>query len=116
TPSIDYGTPLSRHTFVGASFGANYAGSGYASTYFDGTPAGSAASGLPVFSARKGWKDWSATFLLNQSVTARLTHGLAFVECGSDHRMLNDFADSAVTSIAGSRDQWYGGAGLAYTF
>jgi outer membrane scaffolding protein for murein synthesis (MipA/OmpV family) len=30
--------------------------------------------------------------------------------------MLNDFADSPIVSIAGNRNQWLGGAGVAYTF
>ena len=30
--------------------------------------------------------------------------------------MLNDFGDSPVTRIAGSRSQWQGALGLAYTF
>jgi outer membrane scaffolding protein for murein synthesis (MipA/OmpV family) len=30
--------------------------------------------------------------------------------------MLNDFADSPIVSIAGNRNQWLGGAGIAYTF
>jgi len=116
TPSIDYGTPLSRRTYVGISVAADYAGGGYARTYFAVTPEGSAASGLPVFTPRAGWKDWSTTLLFSQSITGDLTHGLSFVAGGSYRRMLNDFAESPVTSIAGSRDQWYGGAGLAYTF
>jgi len=30
--------------------------------------------------------------------------------------MLNGFADSPVVRIAGSRNQWLGAVGLAYTF
>jgi hypothetical protein len=30
--------------------------------------------------------------------------------------MLNDFGHSPLTSIAGSRHQWQGAIGLAYTF
>ena len=30
--------------------------------------------------------------------------------------MLNDFADSPLVGIAGSKNQWLGAVGLAYTF
>lgn len=116
TPEIDYGTPLSRTTYVGVSASASYAGRGYARTYFGVGPVGSAASGLPVFYADKGWKDWSLSAFALQSLSGDLTHGLALVGGVSYSRLLNDFAASPVTSIAGSRNQWMGAVGLAYTF
>lgn len=116
TPQVDYGTPLSTKTYVGLSLNAAYAGSGYAHSYFDVDPAGSAASGLPVYYAHKGWKDWSASALVVQSLTGNLLGGLSLVGGVSYSRLMNDFADSPVTSIAGSRNQWSGAIGLAYTF
>lgn len=116
TPEVDYGTPLSRRTYVGVSASASYAGRGYARTYFGVSPAGSAASGLPVFDAGKGWKNWSLSAFAVQSLSGDLTHGLALVGGVSYSRLINDFAASPVTSIAGSRSQWYGAVGLAYTF
>ena len=116
TPSIDYATPLSTKALVGINLSANYMGGGYAETYFSIDPAGSAASGLPVFSAGKGWKDWTIAGLAAVSLTGDLTHGLAAIAGGSYRRMLTDAGDSPVTSIAGSRTQWTAMAGLAYTF
>lgn len=116
TPSLDYGTPLSRFTFVGINLSANYASADYASAYFDVDAAGSARSGLPVFSAGAGWKDWNVSLAGMQSLTGDLTHGLQLVGGVSYRRMLNDSADSPLTSIAGSRDQWTGLLGLAYAF
>jgi outer membrane scaffolding protein for murein synthesis (MipA/OmpV family) len=116
SPEVDYGTPLSRSTYVGVSASATYAGRGYARTYFGVTPAGSVASGLPVFYADKGWKNWSLSGFAVQSLTGDLTHGLALVGGVSYSRLMNDFAASPVTSIAGSRNQWMGAIGLAYTF
>jgi MipA family protein len=46
TPSINYGTPLSRKVYVGVSASATHVGTGYAKTYFGVTPAQSIASGL----------------------------------------------------------------------
>lgn len=116
TPSIDYGTPLSTKSFVGLNFSANYIGGGYADTYYGVTPAGAAASGLPAFDAGKGWKDWTLSAVGATSLTGDLTGGLSLIGGGSYRRMLNDAADSPITSIAGSRDQWIGMLGLAYTF
>lgn len=116
TPSIDYGTPLSTKAYVGLSLSANYVGRGYADTYFSIDAPGSVASGLPVFTAGKGWKDWTVGLLGNVSLTGDLTHGLSLVGAASYRRLLNDAAASPVTSVAGSRSQWMGALGLAYTF
>jgi outer membrane scaffolding protein for murein synthesis (MipA/OmpV family) len=49
-------------------------------------------------------------------VTGDLLHGFKLVAGGTYKRLLNDFADSPIVSIAGDRNQWVGGAGIAYTF
>jgi len=116
TPSLDYGTPLSRKAFVALNLSANYMGDGYAQTYFGVTPAGSAASGLPVYNAGKGWKDWGVGAVGMVSLTGDLTRGLQLVGGVNYRRLLNDAGDSPVTSIAGSRDQWTGLLGFAYSF
>lgn len=116
TPSVSYGTPLSRKSYVGLNISADYMGEGYANTYFGISPAGSLTSGLPAFDAHKGWKDWNLALMGMVSLTGDLTHGLALVGGVNYRRMLDDAGDSPVTSIAGSRDQWIGGAGLAYSF
>lgn len=116
TPSIDYGTPLSTKAYLGVNFSADYAGDGYGAAYFSVDAAGSAASGLPVFTARKGWKDWTLATVGMAALTGDLTGGLAMIGSVSYRRMLEDAARSPVTSIAGSRNQWSGVVGLAYTF
>lgn len=116
TPTIDYGTPLSTKAYVGINVSANYMGEGYADTYFSIDPAGALASGLPVFTAHRGWKDWTVSTVGVLSLTGDLTGGLALMSGVSYRRMLNDAADSPVTSVAGSPDQWTGLLGLAYTF
>jgi outer membrane protein len=116
TPALNYSTPLSTKAFVALSASADYMGEGYADTYFTVTPADSIASTLPAFNAGKGWKDWNASLLGAYSLTGDLTHGLAVIG-GVNHRhLLNDAAESPVTRIAGSRSQWTGLLGLAYTF
>ena len=76
---------------------------------------GSLASGLPVFTTRKGWKDWSVGALGTVALTGDLLHGFKLVGGGTYTRLLNDFGRSPL-SIAGNRSQWIGVVGLAYTF
>lgn len=118
SPLFTYFTPLSTKAAVGLTLSAEHVGEGYADTYFSVTPAGSVATGgiLPVYNAREGWKSWTAGLLGTVALTGDLTGGLSLVGGGGYRRLLNDAADSPVTSIAGSRDQWYGALGLAYTF
>ncbi|WP_299421800.1 MipA/OmpV family protein [Sphingomonas bacterium] len=116
SPTINYLTPLSTKAAVGVFASAEYADRGYGKAYFDVDAAQSLASGLPVFSTRKGWKDYSLGALATVAITGDLLHGFKLVGGGTYTRLLNDFAASPVVSIAGDRSQWMGVLGLAYTF
>ena len=116
TPQIMYTTPLSRKAFVGLSASADYAGTGYATAYYDVDAAGAARSGLPVFTGRKGWKQVTFGLIGGHALTGDLRHGLGLFFTGSYSRLQNDFAASPVTSVAGSPNQWFGALGLGYTF
>jgi len=116
SPVINYFTPLSRKAAIGVFASAEYAERGYGHAYFDVDAAQSLASGLPVFTTRKGWKDYSVGTLATISLTGDLLHGFKLVGGGTYTRMLNDFARSPLVSIAGDRSQWQGVLGLAYTF
>ncbi|MEP9358838.1 MipA/OmpV family protein [Sphingomonas sp. KR3-1] len=116
TPSITYMTPLSRKSMVGLFLSASRVEKGYADTYFSVTPAGSAASGLPVWNAQGGWKDWTAGIGGAVSLTGDLTHGLQLFAGGTYRKLLNSIGDSPIVRTAGSRGQWLGSAGLAYSF
>ncbi|MBE7186445.1 MAG: MipA/OmpV family protein [Methylobacterium mesophilicum] len=115
-PTINYLTPLSRKAAVALFFSAEHADRGYGRAYFDVSQAGSVASGLPVFTTRGGWKNWNVGGLATYSITGDLLKGFKIVAGGTYRRMLNDFGDSPVVSVAGSRGQWLGAVGLAYTF
>lgn len=113
TPTLTYGTPLSTKSYVGISASANYVGRGYGQTYFGITPGQSNASGLPVFTPGKGFKDVNFGALANVSLTGNLTRGLSLFALGNYSRLINDFGRSPVVR---DRDQWLGSVGLAYTF
>ena len=116
TPTIDFGTPLSRFTYVGASLSAEWAGGGYADYYYSITPAEALASGLPAYDADGGFKNWRLGLLVNQSISGDLTHGFSIFGTGSYSRLSGDFKDSPVVHDRGSAGQWLAAVGLAYTF
>lgn len=116
SPMIDYFTPLSRKSAIALFVSGEHVGRGYLASYFDVTPADSIASGLPVFTGRGGWKSWSAGGLGTIAVRGDLLRGWKLVGGVTYSRMLGDAADSPLVRIAGSRSQWLGALGVAYTF
>lgn len=116
TPTIDFGTPLSRRTYVGASLSAEWAGGGYADYYYSITPVEALASGLAPFDADGGFKSWRLGLLVNQSITGDLTQGLSVFGTGSYSHLSGDFKDSPIVDDRGSASQWLAAVGLAYTF
>lgn len=116
TPSVSYLTPLSTKSAVGLFASAEHADDDFADYYFSVRPGQVAVSGLPAYTAQGGWKSYTLGAMGTVALTGDLLHGFKLVAGGTYKRMLNDFGDSPVTSIAGSRDQWLGAVGLAYTF
>ncbi|WP_293881896.1 MipA/OmpV family protein [Sphingomonas sp.] len=113
TPSISYGTPISRKAFVGINASADYVGGKYARTYFGVTPGQSLASGLPTYTPGDGFRDFSVNGLANYSLTGDLRGGLSLFGVVSYERLIGDFARSPVVR---DRNQMIYAAGLAYTF
>lgn len=116
TPTLDFGTPLSRTFYVGISASAEWAGGGYADYYYSIGPAGALASGLPIYDADGGLKHWRLGLLANQSLSGDLTKGWSIFGTGSYTRLVGDFRDSPIVSDRGSASQWLGAVGVAYTF
>ncbi len=116
TPTIDFATPVSRFTYVGASLSADFVGEGYADSYFSVTPADSLASGLRAYDADGGYKGWKAGLLVNQTLSGDLTRGLSLFGTGSYGRLAGDFKRSPIVADRGSATQWFGAIGLGYTF
>jgi len=115
-PTVNYFTPLSRKAAVGLFVSAERAQRGYARTYFSVDSAQSLASGLPVYNARGGWKNWSLGAIGTYSLTGDLLKGWKAIGGVVYRGMLNDFSDSPLVSIAGSRSQWATALGIGYTF
>jgi outer membrane protein len=115
-PTVAYTTPLSTRALVGLFVSAEIVGDGYGQTYFSVSPAEAAISGLPAYQADGGFKNWTLGTAFAHSLTGDLTGGLQLVAGGTYRKLVGDFGDSPIVAIAGSRDQWLGAVGLAYSF
>ncbi len=116
SPGITYVTPLSLKAAIGLFASADIVERGYAQTYYSVSAAQSATSGLPVYTARGGLKNWTLGAIGSYSLTGDLLHGVKLVAGGTYGRMGGSIAHSPLVAIAGSRDQWLGTLGLGYTF
>jgi outer membrane scaffolding protein for murein synthesis (MipA/OmpV family) len=118
SPNLEFATPVSRTTFVGASIGAEFVSNKFADYYYSITPADSVATGgvLAPFNASGGMKNWKAALLVNQSVTGDLLHGVSIFGMGQYSRLVGEFRRSPIVSQRGSAGQWIGALGLAYTW
>lgn len=116
-PSLTYFTPLSRGSAVSLSLNAEHVDDDFADYYFSIDPAGSAASGLPVFDADGGWKSVGATLFAGIDLDGNMANGgFGLFVVGSYSRLLEDAKRSPVTSIRGSANQFFGAIGAGYTF
>ena len=116
TPNIEFGTPLSSRTYIGAALSADFVAGRYAEYYYSISPAEGFVAGLPAYDADGGMKNWKLSVLANQAITGDLTHGLSIFGTGTYSRLVGDIADSPIVAGRGSRSQWQAALGLAYTF
>ena len=116
TPTLEFGTPLSRKFYVGLSASADFVGNGYAEHYYSVTPAEALTSGLRPYNAGGGMKDWKLGLLANQSITGDLSHGLSLFGTGNYSRLVGDFKRAPIVADRGSATQWLGALGLAFTW
>lgn len=116
-PTITYLTPLAASFAVVLNLTAEHVDDDYAHYYYDVTPKGSVASGLPVYSARAGWKNAGASLVTFYDLDGNLANGgFALVGGLSYSRMLGNIAQSPIVAQRGSKNQFMMGAGIAYTF
>ncbi len=119
SPTIDYGTPLSKRAFIGLSASVNFYGKGFGRYYYDIDALGSAASGLPVYSGA-GRKATAGKYTLGlagaYALSGDLRKGFVMIGGAQYARMGSRYADSPIVAVAGSPNQWLLGGGLAYQF
>ena len=123
TPNVDFGTPLSKRTYVGASLSADFVSNRYADYYYaigcSSFPTGIGLEAVVVptcYNPHGGMKNWKLGALVNQSITGDLTHGLSIFGAGNYSRMVGTIGRSPIVDDRGSRSQWQAALGLAYTF
>ncbi|GGD88588.1 hypothetical protein GCM10011515_05330 [Tsuneonella deserti] len=117
SPSVTYFTPLSRGIAASLSLSAEHGDGDFMRYYYSVTPAQSAASGLPTFTADSGWTRAGATLLTAYDFGGNLANGgVSAVVIGGYSRMMGDAKRSPYTSIRGSADQWFTAVGIGYTF
>ncbi len=119
SPTIDYGTPLSKRAFIGLSASVNFYGKGFGRYYYDIDALGSAASGLPVYTGA-GRKATAGKYTLGlagaYALSGDLRKGFVMVGGAQYARMGSRYADSPIIKDVGSANQWLFGGGLAYQF
>lgn len=117
SPSISYRTPFSRGTVATVTASAIWADTSFSDYYFSVSPEQSAASGLPVYSADKGWYKAGAKFAFGYDLDNNLNNGGFVVGVlGGYSRMLNEGAATPYTSLRGDADQFYVATGFGYVF
>lgn len=114
---LAYTTPLSEGVAAVLAVGGEYGDGQFMDYYHSVSVADAAASGLPVFDAEGGIRNAGAQLLLAFDLSGDLRDGgCGLFAIGGYSRMLGDAADSPMTSLRGSADQWLVGAGFGYTF
>ncbi len=104
--------PISKMFDFGLGCAIVYASDNYMSTYFGVDTQDSLRTGLPVFDADSGVKD----FRLNPVLVMHLNMNWHLAAGFQYRRMLSDADDSPVVDIRGSSNQYLGGIGLAYSW
>ena len=110
--SVKYWQPISRPLTLMFGATVTYGSDSYSQTYFGVDASDSAASGLPVFGAKAGIRDFAVTSMLLMSFSPswHLAGGVVY------SRLQEDAADSPVVDIRGSQDRFVAGLGLTYAW
>ncbi|MFN3475742.1 MAG: MipA/OmpV family protein [Blastomonas sp.] len=117
TPQVSYNRLLGTKGVVNLSLSGDFVDSDFADYYFSVDAAGSAASGLPRYRAGGGLKSIGTSALVAFDLSGNaLDGGWGVFVLGSYSRLQGDIADSPIVSLRGDADQFFGGAGLTYTF
>lgn len=107
-----YWYPVHKAVDVSLAVGGTYADDHYMSTYFGVDQRDSDKTGLDIFDAESGVKnfDLSPAVVVHLSMDWHLAFGAKYF------RLLDDAEDSPVVDDRGDRDQWIAGLGVAYSW
>ncbi len=118
-PGLDYGTPLSKTTYLGFNVSTSWVTKSVGRYYSDVDAAGSAASGLPVYQragAKAGFNKYAVGMAMVQSLSGDLRKGASVVGGIQYNELLGRYASTPIVSLAGKSGTWSAGMGLAYSF
>lgn len=116
-PGVTYFTPVSKGQVIGGRFGAEFVDRKYARYNYAVDAAGSAASGLPQYAARGGFKEWNLGAFTAVDLSGNFLDGGFALGVGAQYsRLQGSAAETPITAVRGKRGQWFVGGGLAYTF
>lgn len=116
-PGVTYFTPVSKGQVIGARLGAEFVDRQYAEYNYGIGPAGSAASGLPQYRGRGGFKEWNLGAFTAVDLSGDFLDGGVALGVGAQYsRLQGSAAETPITAIRGKRGQWFVGAGVGYTF
>gem|GEM_PF-642396 len=104
--------PLSRKVFLGLGGGASFGSASYNQTFYGVTAAGSAASGLPVFTPGSGLRQWYAWPAVIVQIAPQWYAGTGIFY----QRIAGDPADSPIVTQRGDRNQVTAGIGIGYVW
>lgn len=117
TPAATYRLPLSRGLAVGFLASAQFIDDDYADYMYSIDAQGAANSGLPEFNAKGGLKELSFGFGGAADLNGNVLDGGFAIGAGVIYsRLFGSAADTPITSIRGSRDQWFLATGLGFIF
>ncbi|MCW1430330.1 MipA/OmpV family protein [Novosphingobium sp. JCM 18896] len=116
-PGMTYFTPVSKGQVIGARVGAEFVDRKYAQYNYGIDAAGSAASGLPQYQGRGGFKEWNVGAFTAIDLSGNFLDGGFALGVGAQYsRLQGSAAETPITAIRGKRGQFFVGGGLAYTF
>ncbi|MBW8755899.1 MAG: MipA/OmpV family protein [Sphingomonadales bacterium] len=116
-PGVSYFTPVSKGQVIGGRVGAEFVDRKYATYNYAISAAGSAASGLPQYSAHGGFKEWNVAAFTAVDLDGNFLDGGFALGIGAQYsRLQGSGAETPITSVRGKRGQLFVGAGVSYTF
>jgi MipA family protein len=107
-----YSVPIGRKLYVQLDGSVRLVTERFAATFFDVTPAASAATGLGAFDARGGLQQTGASLLVRYG----LSRTLSMAGFGTVQQIVGNGAESPIAAVAGRRMQPSAGLGLAVSF